>query len=244
LCRTIAILKTLTKLHNFMKAAAQSKLQLNRTVRLLLLVAIGTTLLLLQLLQQQPNLRNWTEWADACYNTLHSHPSALVCAIAVLPGLGVPISPLLILLGIFFGPIYGLPMTCLIAIGAQTVCTSWTYLMASGPLRRLLHKFILRQRILPILTDSNALQLGFMIRITPGMPYFMQNLALGIMGLKFKSYLLVSIPITSIYTIGFVVTGGAIFQGKIELILAGLFLIVILIFMTRIRLKRNKLDAE
>jgi len=227
-----------------MKAAAQSKLQFNRTVRLLLYVAIGTTLLLLLLLQQQPNLKYWFEWADAGRNILQSHPSALVCAIAVLPGLGVPISPLLLLLGIIFGPIYGLPMTCLIAIGAQSICTSWTYLLASGPLRRLLHKFILRQRILPILTDSNALRLGFMIRITPGMPYIMQNLALGIMGLKFKPYLLISIPITSIYSIGCIVTGGAIPQGKIGLILAGLFLIVVLMFMTGMRLKRNQLDAE
>ena len=222
-----------------MEAIAQPKSHLKRNLALLLLPGMVAALTVYVLWQQHPELGYWIDLAQAGLSYLETHPWALVLAIAVLPGLGAPMSPLLILFGIVFGPTHGLPLACLIGISAQAVCTTWTYLLASGPLRGLLSKYILRERKLPTLTDRNALRLGLIMRITPGMPYAVQNVVLGIMGLKFKPYLLVSIPITSLYATGFIVTGGAIFQGSVGLVLSGILLIAVLILLTRIILSRS-----
>lgn len=179
-------------------------------------------------------------WVDATRSYLEGQPSALVLALAILPGLGAPISPLLILFGIVLGPIYGLPLTCCIGIAAQSICTAWTYFLASGPLRGFLQKTLLRNRTLPEITPGNAAKIGFMIRIAPGFPYGLQNVVLGVLKMRFSTYLLVSIPVQSIYTVGFITTGGAFFEGNTGQALTAFLLLLAAIFALRIIRKRNK----
>jgi len=190
-----------------------------------------------------PQIEYWEQLLESGYLYLASHPWALVLALAILPGLGFPISPIIILIGIVLGPIFGLPTTCGIAIIAQTICTTWTYLLAAGPLRLWLTRYILRNRELPKLKDGNALRLALIMRITPGIPYVLQNLVLGVSRINFKTYLLVSIPITAIWTIGFILTGGAIFEGRAGLAITGVLLIIILILITNMLRKRTQTYA-
>lgn len=189
-----------------------------------------------------PDPNYWREIFDQALAYLEANPWALLAAVAILPGIGFPISPLLFLVGVVLGPKYGLPTTCALGILAQSLCTTWTYLLASGPLRNVLKRIISRQRELPQLNESNALRLGLILRITPGIPYALQNIVLGVLGMRLKPYLLVSIPITALWTIGFIVTGGAIFEGRAGLAITGLLLLIVLIILTKMLRKKTVTD--
>lgn len=64
-----------------------------------------------------------------------------------------------------------------------------------------------------------------MLRITPGVPLFVQNYTLGLLGVPLLHSLVIALPICGLYTSGFVLTGGAIFKGHIGLIIAGFSLL-------------------
>ncbi|WPJ98219.1 VTT domain-containing protein [Coraliomargarita algicola] len=132
-----------------------------------------------------------------------------------------------------------MPATLALAISAQSLCSIWTYALAAGPLRDLLTRYVLRHRELPEMSDGNALRLGLIMRLTPGIPYALQNIVLGILGMRLRPYLLVSIPTTSLWTAGFVVTGGAIFKGQIGWAITGIVVLIVLILATRMWSRKN-----
>jgi uncharacterized membrane protein YdjX (TVP38/TMEM64 family) len=183
--------------------------------------------------QANPDPAHWRDLFEDFLGFLEAHPWALLAAVATLPGIGFPISPLLILFGVVLAPRYGMVTTCALGILAQSFCTTWTYLLASGPLRGILKRIISRHRTLPNITPANALRLGLVLRITPGVPYALQNVVLGVVGMRLKPYLIVSIPITALWTIGFIVTGGAIFEGRTGLAIFGILLLVVLVVATK-----------
>lgn len=226
-----------------MSESPASSSRLMRNLLLLIIPAVLSATVVYLLWQAHPNLEYWKELVTSIYVFLETNPWALACALAILPGIGFPISPLLIMAGVVLGPQYGLPLACLIAIGAQSTCTMWTYLLAAGPLKEILKKYILRTRPLPEFSNDNALRFALILRITPGIPYAVQNIVLGIIGLKLKPYVTVSIPITALWTIGFVTTGGAIFEGSVGLAITGILLLVILVLVTRMLRNRTKQNA-
>ena len=189
-----------------------------------------------------PDLEYWLELGRQGQSYLSEHPLLLILALATLPGMGAPLTPLLLLFGIVMGPRFGMPMTCLIGIATMSVCTTWTYLLASGPLRGFLKNRLLKKWKLPELSDKSALRLGLIIRITPGIPYPLQNVALGVMGMRLKPYLIVSLPIQSLYTIALIVTGGALFEGNAGIALTGVLLLIAIVLATR--MLRNRSNTQ
>ena len=211
-----------------------------RKLLLLLIPALSSALCLYLLWSTHPDPEYWYAlWKDGL-NYLKAHPSALILSMAILPGLGFPISPLLILFGAVLGPVYGLFYTCIIGILAQAFCSVWTYYLSIGPLRGLLQALVLRDRPLPPLNQQNAWRLCAIIRITPGIPYALQNVALGVMGTPLKIYLAVSIPIQSLYSIGFMVGGGAIFKGNLGLAITAAVFFIAVLLAARMFQKRNR----
>lgn len=222
---------------------SNSPLRKSRPTRYLLWLLVPALLsaaTVLFLWQAHPELDYWTQYLHDVRTYLEAHPMLLIFILATLPGLGFPISPLLILTGIVLAPRYGLAATCAIAVSAQVFCSIWTYALAVGPLREYLKRRVLRKWNPPDLTDRNALRLGLIIRITPGIPYCLQNIALGVIGLRFKTYLIASVPVMAVVTTGFVLTSGAIFQGKAGLALTGALLLVVVVLATRILRNRTK----
>jgi uncharacterized membrane protein YdjX (TVP38/TMEM64 family) len=217
--------------------------RLFRYLLMLLIPALLSAAVVFSLWQSHPEIAYWQQLLLDGRAYLEGHPWALVLVVATLPGLGLPISPLLILMGIVLGPLYGLPATCAIAIAAQGICSIWAYGLAAGPFRELLKRTLLKKWTLPELSERGALRIGLIIRITPGIPYALQNVALGVMGLRFKTYLLASIPTQALYAIGFVVTGGAIFEGRGGLALTGVLLLVVVILITRTMRNRTKINV-
>lgn len=157
-----------------------------------------------------------------------AHPVLLFLAIALLPGMGFPASPLLIAAGVAWG---GGLRACSLAISAIAINMTWTYFLATGigkPL--LLRLFGKRLQKWEAPQGKNLYLITGALRLTPGIPFFLQNYALGIMGIPFRPYILISLPLNGIFVIGFVVSGGAILSGSIAHALAGLGLILLLAF--------------
>jgi uncharacterized membrane protein YdjX (TVP38/TMEM64 family) len=208
--------------------------RLIRLLLLLLLAALIGAAAVYYIWSAHPDLEYWKTLGSNGYAYLEAHPILLVVVLATLPGIGCPMSPLLIIFGIVMVPRFGLPATCAIGIAATSFCSIWTYALASGPLRVFLKKHLLNKWAIPEFSDSNALRLGIIMRITPGIPYPVQNVALGVMGMRFKTYLLASLPAQSLYTIGFIVTGGALFEGRAGLAITAVLFLIIIILVTRI----------
>lgn len=211
---------------------------------LLLLLGLLAAATVYLLWRSHPELEHWKSLFQEILAFLESNPWALLLAVATLPGLGFPISPLLFFFGIALAPRYGMLTTCALGILAQSFCTTWTYLLAAGPLRNVLRRFIRQRRDLPDLTEGNALRLCLILRITPGIPYAVQNIVLGISGMRLKPYLLASIPLTGLWTIGFIVTGGALFEGQSGLAITGLLLLIVLVLITKMLQEKNRKHAE
>lgn len=217
----------------------EQKRRLRRNLALLLIPALISAMAVFLLWKSHPEMAYWLGLIDSGRSFLEANPWALIAVLATLPGLGFPISPVLILFGVVLAPRYGMPATLALAISAHSLCTIWTYALAAGPLRGLLTEYILRHRELPTMSEGNALRLGLILRLTPGIPYAVQNIVLGILGMRFRHYLLVSIPTTSIWTVGFVMTGGAIFKGHAGWAIGGIAILIVLVLVTRMWSRKN-----
>lgn len=217
----------------------EQKHRLQRNLALLLIPAIFSAIAVFLLWRMHPDAAYWLNLLDLGRSFLEANPWALIATLATLPGLGFPISPVIVLFGVVLAPRYGMPATLALAVGAQSLCTTWTYALAAGPLRGMLTRYALRHRELPEMSDGNAIKLGLILRLTPGIPYALQNILLGILGMRFRPYLLVSIPTTSVWTIGFVITGGALFEGQWGWAIAGLAILIVLILATRMWNRKN-----
>jgi uncharacterized membrane protein YdjX (TVP38/TMEM64 family) len=168
-----------------------------------------------------------------------AHPAAIFVALVILPGLGFPVSALLVLAGAVWGSNW---QSCLIGIGAMALNMSWTYYLAAGPARALITRLLGdRWDRWKSVSQSDLLRITVLLRVTPGIPLFAQNYILGLLAAPFAHYLLVSIPLNSIYVVGFILTGGAIFQGKVGMAITGIFVLAAAALL--VHLIRSKLAA-
>ncbi len=153
-----------------------------------------------------------------------SHPVALFAAIAILPGIGFPVSALLVLAGVVWG---STPLACGLALIAVLMNITWSHLLASGIggkwLRLLLGKHWERWSST---AGTGDWRLACILRITPGIPLFVQNYLMGLLGIPLRHSLAIAIPTTGLYVCGFVLTGGAIFEGRIGLLIVGVSVLV------------------
>ena len=168
------------------------------------------------------------------------NPVLLFFAIAILPGFGFPASPLLILAGVVWGSTW---QTCAITLAAVALNMSWTHLLASGPASAIVSRLLGdRWQKWKNIHPDNLRRFTILLRITPGLPFFIQNYVLGLIGVPFLTYILISIPLNGIFVVGFVLTGGAIFEGNLGMIAAGLAILAAAAI--GLRLLRNKLASR
>jgi len=71
-----------------------------------------------------------------------------------------------------------------------------------------------------------------------------QNYFLGFSRIPFVQYLWVSLMVQAFYTTGFVVSGGAIFEGRAGLAILGLAILVVASVIIQILRKRNQTLTE
>ena len=163
------------------------------------------------------------------------HPGLLFAGLVVLPAFGFPASALLLFAGIVWG---SNPASCAIALGAILLNIIGTHCFAAGPGKKLISRF-LGERLKPWERFSAAdhSKVTWLVRVTPGIPLFVQNYLLGFLGIPLRQSLLVALPITGLYVCGFVLTGGAIFDGTWGLAITGVCLVAAAGFAARLMRK-------
>lgn len=176
------------------------------------------------------------EWFQHVGNRLADHPFALFLALAVLPGLPFPTSPLIFLVGVVWReqPIHG----CAVCLLATAINMSWTYALAAGPGRRLVEGLARRlDRNLPDLASASHLQALLLLRLMPGVPFFLQNYVLGYLRLPFGFYLGASLGCNGLMACGLVLTGAGVATGAWKPVLSGVGLLVAAVILVKVARK-------
>lgn len=151
---------------------------------------------------------------------------ALFLALVILPGLPVPTSLLMLTAGVVWRerPV----MACGLCMLALALNFTWTYWLAAGPARRLVEKLLTATSLkIPELPHGDHLKLILVLRLTPGIPLFLQNYLLGFLRAPFYLYLPVSLLCTGIICSGVILSGAGIADGNLKWAITGVSLIVL-----------------
>lgn len=139
----------------------------------------------------------------------------LFLAIAILPALGVPNCPLMIIGGGAAAVVHGTFAAAAVAVLAVIANILWSYWVAAYPLRAFLWERIERTaqtRWLARMDSVDVARATFILHVTPGVPLFIQNYFPGLHRLNYWKYLLIAVPVQSLYTALIVLTSGEILK--------------------------------
>lgn len=160
-----------------------------------------------------------------------SHPMWLFSCMVVLPLAPFPISPLWILAGVRFGLFGGIGVSALALIFNLSITFAIAKSLGKPTVDFLLGKFGLSVPKIPRCDEAKWI---LICRITPGIPLLVQNYTLGVAGVDFRRYLVISVPIQLAYAIAFIVFGNALFSGSTGYAISGVFLAVALLLAMRL----------
>ncbi|HVU16755.1 MAG TPA: VTT domain-containing protein [Candidatus Didemnitutus sp.] len=154
-------------------------------------------------------------------------PVAFFTAMALLPAVGAPVLPFSLSVAPLFAERIGLGWVIVFSLLAYGVNIALTYLLATRALRPLLEKLFVRLGYkLPEVESADAGDLIVLLRVTPGIPFCVQNYLLGLARVPFLKYLLISCGISWSMTVALILFGQALLQGqgKIAFIAISVFL--------------------
>lgn len=143
-------------------------------------------------------------WAAFLAVINHADPVWLFLAVVVLPLVGFPASPLLVAIGIRLGTATGM-----VFVGAAYLINFIIgYWLARSWFRAPLGRWLERRgQTLPDIAKADENQFILLVRITPGLPLFIQTYTLGFARVHFGRYLLYSMLIQMGYTFAFLSFG-------------------------------------
>ena len=154
-------------------------------------------------------------------------PVVFFIAMAILPAAGAPALAFSLSVGPVFGEKLGLGPVIVYSVLAYTVNMALSYWLASRALRPLLEKLFVRLGYkLPRAESGDATDLIILLRVTPGVPFPVQNYMLGLAQVPFWKYLGLSTAIIGSFTAALILFGDALLhgKGKVALIAISLFL--------------------
>jgi uncharacterized membrane protein YdjX (TVP38/TMEM64 family) len=176
-------------------------------------------------------------WIAAAWQQLQSAPPMVFFgAMALITIFPVPLSPFYIVAGTLYGVLPSLlwipPAIVLNNLIAYTLTTTF--------LRPWLQSIVSRRgySMPSFRSKRDQTLLIAIVRITPGPPYFLQSLVLGLAGVDRLRFLLVSLPVHMVYVVGFVVLGQSAFDGEVGLTIVAIVLIVGAAICARVAVKR------
>jgi len=207
------------------KAAPKKKPPLVKIGVVLLVLAVGAFFVL-----RGVNLRELFERAMEHIRT--AGPTVFFTAMALLPALGVPVSPFTLTAGSAFGERLGMPIVVALSLLALTINMVFSYALARRALRPVLEWLVKKLGYgLPDVEKGDLTNLTIILRVTPGTPFFIQNYLLGLAGVPFWTYVMISCIVIWIYTAAFVLFGDALLQGKgkMAFIAFGLFVAAVVL---------------
>lgn len=145
---------------------------------------------------------------------LVGHPGLLFATIALLPAAGFPVSVLLVLGGYVFQDRYGAVLGVLVVLLAISLNIMISYWIAKRFAPWFRDWFQRRGYPLPEMRPGTALQVTVLVRVTPGMPLFVQNYLLGVLMIPWRTYLIGSFPPQWIVCAILATGGGALLAGN------------------------------
>jgi uncharacterized membrane protein YdjX (TVP38/TMEM64 family) len=144
-------------------------------------------------------------------------------AMAVLPFFGFPVSPFIFSAGALFAPTHGAGWVIAGGMAALAFNVAVSYWFAAFALRPWMERVIVWLGYsAPQLPAGKSLEFTLIMRLLPGVPFFVQSYLLGLARVRFWIYLLVSTLVPSGYLIAAVIAGDAFAEGnKSKLAIAG-----------------------
>lgn len=156
-------------------------------------------------------------------------PAAFFFGMAVLPAIGFPLSPFTLTAGSVFAPTLGWPIVILATWAALSVNVTITYVLARWIARPGLEKLTVRLGYKwPEVNKDNYWDITLLARVTPGPPFVLQGIMLGLARVPYRIYFIGSMVVQGIYSLVFVVFGDALLAGKGKMIIFGISAIVAL----------------
>ena len=162
-------------------------------------------------------------------------PWAFFTANAILPAAGVPMLTFALPAGPAFGEKLGMGTVIALSELALIANMALAYGLARRGLRPVLEKLLIRFGYkLPEVDPDNVTDLMLLLRLTPGVPFCVQNYMLGLAEMPFGRYMAISIIIACPQNAAFVYFCEALSNGKgMKVLFAGL-LIAALAVATRV----------
>ncbi|HTJ77813.1 MAG TPA: VTT domain-containing protein [Rariglobus sp.] len=140
-------------------------------------------------------------------------PAPFFTAMAVLPVFGFPLSPFTFAAGPVFGPTMGAGAVVMCAILATVVNVALSYWVAARALRPLMERLMKWLGYeLPRMPEGTAWEASLLVRIVPGTPFFLQSYLLGLAGVPFGIYMVVSSLVPAAYIVGTILAGDALMR--------------------------------
>ena len=162
-------------------------------------------------------------------------PGAYFAAMATLPAAGVPMAPFAFAAGPLFGERLGFPLLITFGIIALTFNLTVTYLLARRWLRPWLTCVLTRfGYAIPNVDRDDITDLIVLLRVTPGVPFFVQNYLLGLADAPFVRYVAISCAVQWPIIGGFMLFGEALNQGQGKVIITSVLLIAALVVATHL----------
>lgn len=158
----------------------------------------------------------WSRWGSESVLAWkrEANPIVFFAAMALLPIVGVPITPFFVLAGATFSVPVGLAGSAA-ALAVNLVLSFW---LARSRLRPPLERLLGRTRYsLPDLEAAphRAFRFTMLMKVAPGLPLSVKHFAIALAGVPFLTYFLVSFAISGLYAASFIVLGGSLLQHDI-----------------------------
>lgn len=157
---------------------------------------------------------------------------------AILPLFWVPVSPFLLL-----APAFGMEKAVVGSVCALSVNLLIAWFVSAKWFRPLIVRLVSRFGYsVPEISDKSMVGVAVLLRITPGMPFPLQNYLLGLAEMPLAKYLAVSLPIVWATSSSVVILGESIMTGNAQLALIAIAVAVLVAL--ALRFWRTRLQAR
>lgn len=147
-------------------------------------------------------------------------PVAFFTAMALGPAFGVPSLTFILPAGPAFADRLGMTNVILLSMLAITANYVLAYWLARRALRPLLEKLVLRLGYdLPKVEAGDTTDMILILRLTPGIPFCVQNYLLGLAEVPFGKFFLLSFVLCMPQNAAFILFGDALLHGKGKMLL-------------------------